>query len=191
MRKLTLALLAGAIALTGSTAVLAQQEGLPGPGPQGDLTRAAVEQRTTQEFQRLDANGDGKLDKADREARERQAFDRLDTDHNGSISFAEFDARRDQRGEARTDRRGPGPDGDASRMAMRSKHGGPGMRGLIRGADANNDGAITLAEFETAALTRFDAADTDKNGVVTAAERKARRDNMRDKWRERRTQRAG
>ena len=69
---------------------------------------------------------------------------------------------------------------------MRSMRGGHllGMRG---NGDANSDGTLTQGEFTAAALARFDAADADNNGTVTAAERKARRDATRA---ERRAQRA-
>ena len=68
--------------------------------------------------------------------------------------------------------------------------GGHGMdpRGMLRQADANNDGAITLAELQTAALTRFDAVDSNKDGTISAAERKAQRDKMRDNMHQRRAQ---
>lgn len=187
MRKLTISLLAGAVALTGSTAAFAQQERR---GPPQDMTRDAVEQRTAQLFQRLDANGDGKLDAADREARQKAVFDRIDTDHSGEISYAEFTAMRDKRGD-RAERRGD-HDREGPRMGKRGKRGGPGMgpRAMLRQADANHDGAITLAEFQTAALARFDAVDTNHDGTISQAERKAQRDKMRDNMRQRRAQSA-
>src|SRR5688572_10740420 len=76
-----------------------------------EMTRADVEQRTAERFGRMDANKDGLLNDADREATRRQTFDAIDADKDGTISFAEFDARRDQRGEARTERRGAGERG--------------------------------------------------------------------------------
>jgi Ca2+-binding EF-hand superfamily protein len=62
--------------------------------------------------------------------------------------------------------------------------GGPG--GMIRMADADNDGTITRAEFKAAALTRFDRLDADKDGTVTREEAKAARDSMRQRWQVRR-----
>ena len=188
MRRITISLLAGAVALTGSTAAFAQQERR---GPPQDLTRDAVEQRTAQLFKRLDVNGDGKMDAADRAAREKAVFDRIDADHNGEISYAEFTAMREQRG-TKGERRGMrgNRDGDGPRMGMRGKRGGHGMnsRGMLRQADANHDGAITLAELQTAALTRFDAVDSNKDGTISPAERKAQRDKMRDNMHQRRAQ---
>jgi hypothetical protein len=41
---------------------------------------------------------------------------------------------------------------------------------LIRDADANGDGEITRPEFLAARAARFDALDTDRNGVLTSTE---------------------
>jgi len=136
------------------------------------------EARQQQRFARLDANDDGQLNDADREARRKEAFDRADADHSGGISYEEFAALRDQRGErrgpegARFERRRPGgPDGER----------GPGRMGggMIRGADANNDGTVTQAEFADAALARFDRVDVNNDGTISAEERPQGRRMMR------------
>lgn len=67
------------------------------------------------------------------------------------------------------DMNGPGKDG---RPEHHGRHGGPrgGMKGPMMGlgkADADGDRAVTRAEFVTAALQRFDAVDTDKDGKIT------------------------
>ena len=185
MRKLTISLLAGAAALAASGAALAQSE----QAPAQDLTRAAVQEHAAQAFERIDVNGDGKLDTADREARQKARFERIDADNDGSVSFAEFTAKRGAPDGERAKRDGPRGEHDGHRMGMRGMRGGylMGMRGK---ADANSDGTLTEAEFTAAALSRFDAADADHDGTVTAAERKAQRDAMRGKWRERRAQQA-
>ena len=46
-------------------------------------------------------------------------------------------------------------------------------------ADANKDGAISQAEFNAAALARFNQADADKDGTVTRAEHRNDREAMR------------
>jgi Ca2+-binding EF-hand superfamily protein len=164
MRKtLTLSLAAAAV-LAAGTAAFAQDE-----RPKGETTRADVEKRTAEMFGRMDANDDGLLNEADREAARRKAFDSIDADKDGTLSFAEFDARRDDRREARDDRRGPG-------------FGGPGMhgeRGLARAADADKDGTVTQAEFTTAALARFDRADANSDGTISLEERREARQHMR------------
>jgi hypothetical protein len=66
------------------------------------------------------------------------------------------------------------------------------MRGgmMMGKADTNGDKAISQAEFETAALARFDAADANKDGQVTAEERAAQREAWKAKAAEWRAKRA-
>jgi len=144
------------------------------PAPQrAPLTRAEVEQRSAEAFARMDLNQDGKLDSADRESRRVTAFERLDADRSGGISFEEFSAQRGQRMEQRAERGGMARPGMAR----------PGM--AMRGADADNDGAVTQAEFAGAALARFDRADANKDGTIGADERRAPRRMMRGERRQR------
>ncbi|WP_305097821.1 EF-hand domain-containing protein [Croceibacterium aestuarii] len=154
-----------------------------------EMTRSALEARTAAAFKRRDANGDGKLDAADRAAMQKSRFAAMDADHDGSLSFEEFTAGHGKRGGEQGAHRG---DRGKHGMAMRGHRGGArlGLRGM-RNADSNKDGAVTLAELQAAALARFDAVDADKDGTISPAERKAQRDTMRDKWRERRAQRQG
>jgi len=168
MNKITLALASAATLALSVGAVHAQA---PAKGDKGaDMTRAQVEQRTAEMFAKLDANKDGKFDAADRtlldaqrdERRaERQAarFTQLDSDKNGSLSRAEFDA---------------GLDHARERVAD-GKRGGKGGPKGFRGKGPDADKAMTQAEFTAAALARFDRADTNRDGTVTAAERKAQR----------------
>lgn len=175
MRKATLTLIAGAAAIAVSSAAHAQTR----QAPQADMTRTQAEQRAAQMFDRLDVNGDGRLDAADREARQQARFDRLDTNNDGAISREEFAASRAERGQRSAPR--------GERMGMGGK-GGMAIGMLGPGRQAGADGAVDRAEFVAAALTRFDAADANNDGVVTAAERKAHRDSMRQQMRERRSQ---
>lgn len=158
----------------------------PGAGDRNATqTRAEVQTKAAEMFAKLDANKDGKLDAADRAAKraERQAkkFARLDADGNGSISKAEWD----QQGADRAAKRAAaGEAGQGKRHAMRGHHGKRGghhgMR-MMGKADTDGDKAISQAEFQTAALARFDAADANKDGQVTAEERKAQRGAWRAK----------
>ncbi|MBO0750270.1 MAG: EF-hand domain-containing protein [Porphyrobacter sp.] len=182
MRKLTLSLIAGAAAVAAVGVAYAQ----PAPAPQ-QLTRAAVEQRVAQVFDRLDANHDGKLDQGDRAARQKARFDHVDANHDGEVSYAEFTAARAQLDGARAERGGRFGRSGVQRMAARGFQGRPG---LIRLADTDKDGAITKAEFQAAALARFDRLDTNKDGTVTRDEAKAARDNLRQQWQAHRQDRA-
>lgn len=165
----------------------------------GVLTRAEAQTNATAMFARMDANGDGKLDQSDRAAKrtemQAKAFERFDANKDGQISKAEWDqhaadraAKRAERGEQRAEagERGPGMRGH------RGKRGGHhGMRGgMMMKADADGDKAISAAEFQTAALARFDAADANKDGQVTIDERQAQRAAMKAKRAEWRAKRA-
>ena len=56
---------------------------------------------------------------------------------------------------------------------------------LMHMADANNDGAVTRAEFDAARAKHFDMVDTNKDGSISAAEREAAHAAMRGKMHER------
>jgi len=156
----------------------------------GTVTRAEAQAGATAMFVKMDANGDGKLDATDRAAKraemQAQAFERLDANKDGNVSKAEWDqasadraSKRAERGEKRAEAGEPGKR-DGHRMGgHRGKHGGhhggPGGRGGMMKADTDGDKAVSQAEFQTAALARFDAADANKDGQVTAEERKAQR----------------
>lgn len=149
----------------------------------GVITRAEAQNAANAAFDRMDANKDGKLDKVDRDlqrtAMREKAFSRLDTDNSGSISKAEYLA---VRGAKDGDAKRPGASGKMGQGEMGHArfrgHGGGMMH-----ADADKNGSISKAEFTTAAMTRFDAMDSNKDGQVSADERKAARATMRDQRR--------
>lgn len=163
----------GALALTSGIAFAAVEAPKAALTPDGDLTRTQVEARVADQFKRMDVDGDGKLTAADREAgRARIAemmFDRLDADHNGTISRDEWRAGADRMAAAHD---GPG---------RRGMHGRAGMRGagFLARADGDRDGVVTLGELRAQALARFDRADANKDGKITAAEREQARAAMR------------
>ena len=179
MRKFTLPLIAaGAATLAiGGTAIA--QSGERG----GDMTRTEATAKAQERFAKMDANDDGVINEADREARQRAHFDRMDADNNGAISYDEFTAMHERRGEMREGRRGGG-----HKMGRRGGHRGGGKM-MMRGADANNDGNITAAEFQAASLARFERADANNDGTVTPAERQAQRAELRANRQERRAAR--
>ncbi|WP_428681113.1 EF-hand domain-containing protein [Sphingopyxis sp.] len=153
-------------------------------------TRAEVQSRATEMFAKLDVNKDGKLDASDRAAKrtEMQAkmFDRLDVNKDGSISKAEWDQHGADRAAKRGEKRADAGAGDGKR-GMRGhdgKRGGHGM--MMARADTDGDKVISQAEFQAAALARFDAADANKDGKVTPEERAAQREAWKAKageWR--------
>lgn len=105
-------------------------------------------------------------------------FERLDTNRDNMISRQEFDSGRALSSQRRAERgamRG-------QRMAMRG-HGG-----MLRRADADRDGRVSLAEAQAAALARFDRVDANRDGRITPEERQQLR---QQRMQQRRAPRAG
>ncbi|GGC37737.1 hypothetical protein GCM10011371_26510 [Novosphingobium marinum] len=184
MKKLVLGVSIAALTVTG--AAYAQNEMRPRGDSDGNgvISRDEAQASAASMFARMDVNGDGVINPDDREARRAQMFDRIDTDNDGSISRDEFEAMRGHHG-MRGER---GERGD--RMGRKAHNRGGHAFKMMRMADANNDGAISQAEFTAAAMTRFETADANNDGQVTKEERQAARKAMREQWRERRSDRA-
>jgi hypothetical protein len=190
MKTIKTSLLAGAlVALAAGTAAAAQPES-PARSPAAEVTRDQALARADERFQRMDANRDGRVtaeelralgharmaERSERRAERRaerqgQVFDRLDGNRDGQISREEFAQRRELR-------RGPG--GRRGPRGMRGPRGGQmAMRGL-GGRLLGEDGVLTAAEFRQRALQRFERLDANRDGRVTAEERHAARDRIRD-----------
>ena len=189
MKKLTMILAATALAFPAAAGAQSQMR-----GPQGDVSLSQMQQRSAERFAALDANNDGRVTKAEmeaqREARRDARFDRLDTNDDGAISKAEMDAAREQRAAKRTERMA-NREGDAAKVrGKRGNRMGKGMRGGgFDRLDANNDGSVTLAEFQAPQIERFQRADANGDGVLTQAERQSARQAMRDQRRANRANR--
>ena len=197
MKKISI-LSGAAFALAGGVA-LAQGPGQR-PDPNADVTRDQVVARTNEAFARLDANRDGRFTpdeaRAQREQRrtERRTrmFDRLHANHDGNISRDEFGQAAARRGERRAEGgpggrhhrgmgrfRGPPPGGPEGGPAPAGP-GGPGGRMF------GEQGFVTLEQMRERALARFDRADANHDGTLTAAERREARGQRRERMRERR-----
>lgn len=157
----------------------------------GSLDKADRETMADQRFAKADANSDGEVTRdemtAAREAREakfaerrdtraaeREArmFETLDKDGSGGLSQAEMAAAKALRGEARAERRGERRGGE--RKGRRGGRGGnDGAMAMMRGADSDNDKAVSRAEFDAAIEARFARLDTDGSGTISAQEREA------------------
>ncbi len=182
-------LLVAGLLLAASTPLLAQPAPIaPGaPMPVAKtMIRADIQTRVQTQFAKRDANRDGFLTAEEMTRRgggtkmrrmEGQqamrdpnvAFDRLDINGDGSISRDEFARGRQVRIE--------------KRVVMKQQRGirGGGMMGaaMLKMADANRDGRVSLAEATTGALRHFDMMDTNRDGRVTPEERAAGRAHMR------------
>lgn len=188
MKKLTLAISAAALALTGAgvAAYAAEADGHQMMNPMADkiVTRAEASAHASAMFDKLDANHDGKLDPADRTARQIEHFKKIDSDGNGAISQAEFLAVHARKqgepgmgqGRGKGGMEGPGAMGHEGHRAMP-------MMGMVmlKMADTNKDGAVSREEFVSAAMAHFDKADANHDGNLTPDERRAAMKAMHEK----------
>ncbi|MEA3045915.1 MAG: hypothetical protein QOJ53_247 [Sphingomonadales bacterium] len=199
MKSFTILSGAALLAVAGGVAI-AQGPGQR-PDRDADVTRDQVIARTGEAFARLDANHDGRFTPDEARARgearraERRAhmFDRLDANHDGNVSREEFSQAQGMRGEGR-----PGMGHRRMGMGMGPRPGGPGgPEGgpPPGGPDGPRDpgarmfgeqGFMTIEQMRERALARFDRADANHDGTLTAAERHEARDRMRERRQERR-----
>ena len=111
---------------------------------------------------KLDQNGDGKVLYAEyRTANVDKTLQTLDADKNGQVSRAEFEK---FAGMARTF-------GGARAEAAMSQ--------WWRSTDVNGDGAMSRSEMETSSKRRFDASDSNRDGVLDKTEVAAMRQRQR------------
>lgn len=169
----------------------------------GGMTQDEFDATTRARFARLDKNGDGVIDASEIEAALSRRFERhrgkhggrlgqrrmhaFDTDRDDKVTKDEFTttvrsrfAQLDLDNDGRiTDEDLPprlrGRDILASDSGMGSR--GPGRRilRLVRNADADKDGVVTLEEAMAAADKRFTGLDRNKDGVIDKADRDALR----------------
>ena len=163
-------------------------------------TRDEVVAKVRERFARADANRDGFVaademrgQRGERRARRMAmrggqqranpgaAFERLDTNRDNMLSREEFAAGRSVRAERRGRLGAMRGQGMAQRMGMR------GQGGMLRRADADRDGRVSLAEAQAAALQRFDRVDVNRDGRITPDERQQ----MRQQRMQRRAPRVG
>ena len=115
------------------------------------------------------------------------AFDRLDANRDGMISREEFGRAREVRQERRivinrapNEVPGvPGVTGDHQGMRKMHRMGGKGGGRMMRMADLDRDGRVSLQEATTGALQRFDRIDANRDGRITPDERRQQREQRR------------
>ncbi len=195
MKMITI--LSGAALLATAGAAVAQDEPGPRRDRDADVTRQQVIERSDRMFARLDANNDGRFtpDEARAMGEQRRAqraermFDRLDLDRNGSITREEMSQARAQHRARRGERHaehGPRPGGPGMGGHRGPRHGGPGGPGMRGARLFGEQGFATGAQFRERALARFDRADANRDGTLTAAERQQARQHRRERRHERR-----
>lgn len=142
--------------IVGTSAVAAIAQTAPVPGP---IERANYLAVMDKEFRGVDSSKDGVVTKQEIEnyqraaalnelaARNRTVFAKLDADKDGKLTPGEF----------------------AKLIQPVQASAQP----MLNDYDANRDGKVSQIEFRTVKLSRFDAVDIDKDGVVSLAEQRA------------------
>lgn len=169
----------------------APAEGAPAPhharaDPNRQITRAEFVDARIARLTALDTNRDGVVSPEERAAamqarraeRAGDRFARLDANGDGSISRAEFDA-----GHAARPDRGP----RAERAGHRESRRG-GAHHAMRG-QGRERGPVVIAEASAKLGERFDKMDADRDGVISADERRAAMSAQREQRQERRAAR--
>jgi Ca2+-binding EF-hand superfamily protein len=144
-----------ALALTASGAIFAQQSAPAAEHP--------MYQRMADRMKAADTNNDGLISKSEAAAIRplNEHFDLIDTNKDGFLSQDEIKAMHDK---------------------MHREHGGPRGHGAFGGIDANHDRVITrdeMVQHQQKMLQDFDAADSNKDGKLSADEMKAFHEKMR------------
>lgn len=142
------------------------------------ISKADFVQRRVARLTAMDADADGVVTAAERQAA-RQAlrataaqrrFDRLDADKDGTISRDEFQA---------PGERAPGV-----------RHRGPRRHGArpapMRAGEARADRSVAIADVRARTEAAFDRLDADRDGSVTAVERREARTALRERAKARR-----
>jgi Ca2+-binding EF-hand superfamily protein len=163
--SLTAAIAVGIAAPAFATAAPAPAPKPAAQGAQVAPTRAAIIKNMDSTFKQLDTNGDGSLSQAEIAAAEAKTqqqrvgvlrsrmdaeFTKLDTNKDGQLSKAEFMAAAPQKPAA-----------------------APNGANLLGQLDKNKDGKVTPDEYRAPILSRFDRADTNHDGTLSATERQA------------------
>ena len=162
--KTTTSLMAAGAAMLAVAGAAAQDRGRDGPFADGVLTRAEATAMAAERFAETDANADGYVSASEAEAAmDRRAARRAER----TAERGDREGRRGRRGFARS---GQGGDGERAEAAFARR-------------DADEDGFVSRAEAEAAALARFDERDADGDGRITREEMRASGEGRRDRRR--------
>jgi EF hand len=141
--------------LVGATASLVAAVAMAAPG--------------SDRFAKLDADGNGSVTRAEIDARTADRFAKLDGDRDGFVTKAEMTAHHEAMKAKRAERAAKHGGDNAKHAEHRAERAGERGDYFAR-RDADNDGRLSLAEFQAGGAKRFERLDSDKNGTVTRDE---------------------
>lgn len=205
MNKLLLSVAALAVAIPAMAQVQAPQAQIApvakAPRMNMPQTRDQAVAKVREHFAKMDTNRDGFIagdemqamraqhqgmrgERGNRQAMRdpKAAFDRLDANRDGAISRDEFAKGHEMRKERRIAMHGqPGAPGAMQHDGHRGMMKGHRMGGMMRGhmmkmADLDKDGRVSLQEATTKALEHFDRVDSNRDGRITPEERQLNRE---------------
>lgn len=144
--------------------------------------KAVAPKMTEERFKRMDQDGDGVLTKKDR-PKPGELLKKADKNEDGKITFKELKTVAPKMTQEKFNHMDRNKDGVISKEDRPEGQGRPRGRkpdgkGLLKKADADNDGKITLEELKAVApkmtQERFKKMDRNDDGVLTADEIKKR-----------------
>lgn len=167
--------------LLGGVAVQAQPYGGGHHGPRGGKM-----------IEMLDVNKDGTITRAEATDALAKHFDMMDTDRNGTVTQAERQAARGRMMQDRFAKMDADKNGQLSQQEFMAAHQArhDAMKGRMGGKMGRMmSGDFTRDQFLSRPMAMFDRFDTNKDGQITAAEREAAKQTMRERWEARKDQR--
>lgn len=115
----------------------------------GQVTLEEITAKVTTRFQKLDKDENGAVTVEEMTVRVTEMFEKMDTDKSGAVSKEEAQAFHHQK-----------------RDEMKNRHGAR----MLKILDDDDDGTVSKAEFAAASDKRFDAADSNNDGILSADE---------------------
>lgn len=156
-----LALFTGGLLPLSTVARSAPLRDVPAGSATQPLARSAFLATMDAQFHKMDANGDGFVSDVELAAqqqrdvndaaveRARTAFARLDANHDGQVTSEEF---------------------VRASVGQQRKVDVTALMGRL---DVNRDHKVSVVEYRTLTLAKFDQLDADKDGIVSPAEQRA------------------